>query len=626
MPVCRVRLPWVSRATILTFRTPSARVTHPPWRRSRRGVPAVAASHVIDAGAFAEEAALLGPAGAAAEWHLSGVVLAAPAGSTFALGVVRDFDGDGAPDAFAIVRPGAGGDPADPGKLVYYRGQPQSSAPLAPAATFAPPDGLARDANCTPVDRLALVGPNAVLVELGARCPAATTSAPDRYIAILGAGASAIVRFAATLSDPPGAPSLTVDADVSDRDGDGRPDLALRVTLEGGGAPLEPGPRVSAVLAWLDRSAGLSRDAGASEASFRSLASAAAAHAVRAKDVASVPRFVEQVRALWRAACADGAMPRLVGLQGTGAIPCGASRALEELGLAEVRAYTTLGDPFRAAFALDRAENAPASRTATRALEAQSWIAQIAPVAMARPVRGIAAVPALAHGHEVSWGALAFEPGGKLLVRTRAGLVRVDPDAGDEAAADGASDWKSGVTSPDGAMRWIEAYDPCDGVALRATFASGDDVRDVALPVFPPLGDRCAGFRAARRHEHCRFPWESPSGSRRSSRASPYLIAAGSCACLAPWLRCRGRRRSSLGRPLFPRWTNHRRRDVRRAPRPWRRRGASVPRARLRQHLRRATRLCRQQRRRPRRLHPREPRVGRRLEFTLDWSTSWTST
>jgi hypothetical protein len=112
-------------------------------------------------------------------------------------------------------------------------------------------------------------------------------------------------------------------------------------------------------------------------------------------------------------------------------------------------------------------------------------------------VRAVAAVPVVPRGHEVSWGALAFEPSGKLLVRTRAGPVRVDPDAGDEAAAESAVDWKSAVSSPDGAMRWIEAYDPCDGVSLRATFASGDDMRDVALPVLPPLGDRCAGSRGA---------------------------------------------------------------------------------------------------------------------------------
>jgi hypothetical protein len=106
-------------------------------------------------------------------------------------------------------------------------------------------------------------------------------------------------------------------------------------------------------------------------------------------------------------------------------------------------------------------------------------------------------VPLAASGHELSWGALAFEPDGKLLVRTRAGSVRVDPDTGDETAAGGAADWKAGITSPDGSMRWIEAYDPCDGVAVHATFASGDDMRDVAIPVLPPLGDRCGGSRGA---------------------------------------------------------------------------------------------------------------------------------
>jgi hypothetical protein len=112
-------------------------------------------------------------------------------------------------------------------------------------------------------------------------------------------------------------------------------------------------------------------------------------------------------------------------------------------------------------------------------------------------MRTISAVPLASSSHELSWGALAFEPEGKLLVRTRAGPVRVDPGAGDETAAGSAADWKPGVTSPDGSMRWIEAYDPCDGVSLHATFATGDDLRDVALPVLPPLGDRCGGSRGA---------------------------------------------------------------------------------------------------------------------------------
>ncbi len=448
----------------------------------------------VEAGAdpFAGEPAAVAPEGVT-QWTVDDVALAAPEGRVFVLAVVRDFDEDGVKDAFAIVRPPEGN---DPGQVVYYRG----GAPGATAApaTFDPPETLTRDPSCTPIDRLEVLGGHSVLVELGVQCPMRPSSAPVRWVAVLAGGATPKARLAATLADPAGSPALSIDADGSDRDADGREDVALRVTIEGGGAPLEPGPRVSATLAWLDRPAGLSRDSGATEASFAQLSALATSRATRVKDAPGVPGYVRQVRALWRATCAEGGAPRVVGVAGTGAIGCGTARALETAGLAEVRAYATMGDPLRAALALERAERPPASRTASRATDAQGWITQLAPVAVARSVRSVAAVPVTARGHEPSWGALAFEASGKLLVRTAAGGVRVDPNQGDESAADGA-DWKAGVTSPDGSLRWIETYDPCDGLPLLATFATGggDDMRDVALPVPAPLGGRCAGSRGA---------------------------------------------------------------------------------------------------------------------------------
>jgi hypothetical protein len=451
-----------------------------------------------DAGAiFAGEEATAAPAGLS-RWPVAGLVLEAPPDMVFVSAVVRDFDGDGTPDAFALVRPAQGN---DPGELTYYRGAPLAPdgvGGLAAQTTFAPPADLTRDASCAAVDRLFAAGKRSVMVELGARCPPRPTTTPDRWVAVVaGGGATPRLRLAATMVDPPGAPSLVVDAEASDRDGDGLEDVALRVTLEGGSAPLEPGPRVGATLAWLDRPAGLSRDAGATESSFTTLAGQAAVRAKSAKEAASVPGLVAQMRALWRAMCADGGAPRLVGVAGTGTITCGATRALEEAGLAEVKAYVTMGDALRAALALDRAERAPASRTPARAGEARGWIEPIAPKAMARAIRGVSAVPQSGKGHEPAWGALAFESSGKLLVRTRAGVVRVDPDVGDEASATDVMAWAEGVTSPDGALRWIETYDACDGVALHATFAGGDDMHDVALPVAPSLGDRCAGSRGA---------------------------------------------------------------------------------------------------------------------------------
>jgi hypothetical protein len=448
---------------------------------------------------FAEEAATTATPGLS-QWSVGGLALQAPAGLVFVSAVARDFDGDGAGDAFALARPPDG---PDPGVLVFYRGAPHAApgdAGLPPQTTFAPSLETPPPAGCTPVDRLVAVGHRSVLVELGAQCPPRAGSAPDRWLAVVAGGATPRVRLAATIVDPPGAPALTVDGDASDRDGDGLEDVALRVTLEGGSAPLEPGPRVAATLAWLDRPAGLSRDAGATESSFATLAAQASARGKSPKDAAAVPGLVAQTRALWRAVCADGGAPRLVGVSGTGAIRCGSTRALEDAGLAEVRAYATLGDPLRAALALDRAERAPASRTPARATEARGWIEQAAPLAVARGVRAVSAVPQSGNGHEPAWGGLAFEASGKLLVRTRAGVVRVDADAGDEASADDVTAWPAAVTSPDGALRWIETYDACDGVALHATFAGGDDMRDVALPVAPSLGDRCSGSRGAPAH------------------------------------------------------------------------------------------------------------------------------
>ena len=431
---------------------------------------------------------------ATGRWSLEGVTLEAPDGLVFQSALVSDFDGDGEKEAFAIVHPAEGN---EAGEVVFYRGRAAGEV-LAIAGRVAPPPLLARDPSCLATRRLAGVGKASVLVELGSVCPLHPMTGPLRWVAVLDAGTSPRVRFAATIADPAGAPALSMEASVSDRDGDGRDDLAIRVTLEGGGAPFEPGPRLSATIAWLDRLSGLSRDTGASEAAFESLAKSAAARAAHGKDAPAVPGYVAQARALWRAVCAEGGTPRVVAVAGTGAIGCGGARALEDLGLAEVRAYVTMGDPLRAALSLDRAERAPAARTNARLSEAQKWVAQLAPIATARLLRAAAAVPMAPRGHEPAWGPLAFEPSGKLLVRTRAGVVRIDPDEGDEAAAN-VPDWPTAVTSPDGSRKWIDAYDPCDGLPVHALFemANGENGRDILLPVMPALGGRCGGSRSS---------------------------------------------------------------------------------------------------------------------------------
>jgi hypothetical protein len=430
----------------------------------------------------------------------------------FVAALVRDFDDDGVPDAFAIARPAEG---ADPGQVAFYGGVGgDGSAALSARASFAPPPGLMQGPGCAPLARLAAIGRRTVLVELGSRCPPRVSSLPDRWLAVVAGGAAPRVRLALTAIDPAGAPALTVEGEASDRDGDGLDDVALRVTLDppdlaaaerglgvDGGLATPDAPRLTATLAWLDRQAGPSRDLAPTEASFQSIAAMAASRAKSTKDAPGVPLLVAQTRALWRAVCADGGAPRLSGVTGTGAITCGSTRALEEAGLAEVRSYVTTGDILRAALALDRAERAPASRTPARVAEARKWLEQLAPASGSGAVRWLSAAPEVRSGHEPAWGALAFDADGGLLVRTRAGVVRVRTEVADgslaEVPAAEVPSWSTAVASADGALRWIETYDACDGVALHASFAAGDDLRDVSLPVAPPLGDRCVGSRGA---------------------------------------------------------------------------------------------------------------------------------
>ena len=374
--------PFVPYTIAATERTAQADAARPAPSASAAGALPEAAP-VVDP--FVARVASTAPP-QAVHWAVDGVTLDAPEGRVFVSAVVGDFDGDGAAEAFAIARPPEGN---DPGEVLLYRGAP---AAMTVAATYSPPPGLARDAECAAVDRLEIVGTGSALMELGAKCPHAKPGPPDRWLAVVDAR-GARVRLAATIEDPPGVASLTVDAAATDRDGDGRDDLELRVTLAGGDEPLEPGPSVAASVVWLDRPAGLSRDSGATEASFASLAAAAMVRAGRAKEAAGVPGYVAQVQALWRAICADGGAPRMMTVAGTGALTCGVARPLEELGLAEVRAFATAGDPLRAALALDRNERAPAARTPSRLAEAQRWIAQLSPPASARLLRAVAGVP-----------------------------------------------------------------------------------------------------------------------------------------------------------------------------------------------------------------------------------------
>lgn len=450
---------------------------------------------VVDGGeSFPSLDGVAAPLGASS-LTLEGATLVAPAGRLLVMGLLADLDGDGARDGLAIVR-----GPSDAGEVVFFKGQ--GTGVLAPLTVATPPTAASPvtpdGGGCLGPVRLGRVGPRTIFAELSLACGA--EGKPEggslRWFTVLTFRSAPRALLSATLADAPGAPPLTVDADGADVDHDGLDDVTLRVRASGGAPPFEPGPAVGALLRWFDRPAGMSRDPDEPDASLRGEAAAALVRAAKVKEAPSVPLAAQQMRFLYGAVCAEGGAPRLGGLPG-GSLNCGPSRALEEVGLAEVRAFTTLGDPLRAAAALERAQRAPATKTSGRAETAAVWIAQAAPPLNATTVRVVSAVPNIDRGRGPAWGALAFDGGGKLLVRTAAGVVRVDPDQGDEAQADDVAPWKSSVLSPDGKLRWIEAYASCTGPALRATAAPTDDgeAKDLPLPIPAPLGLRCASAK-----------------------------------------------------------------------------------------------------------------------------------
>lgn len=442
---------------------------------------------VGDASVFQEIRAEIAPAGAT-RWSLGGVDLVAPVGMVLELGAARDLDADGVTDAVAVVR--SASDAMDPGAVIFQKG---AAAPI----TLVPSRKGAL--GCAPSRRLSIVGPHSALVELGLGCPAQAAREPSRYLAVLSFKGAPRVQLEAGVLDPQGSPKLTLSADGSDRDADGIDDVTLLATLEGGEAPFEPGPRTSAKVRWFDRPAGLSRDPAEPDASLRAVASVLAARATRTKDAPEVAPAARQVRALYRALCAEGGSPRLVRPNGEALVSCGQSRGLEEAALAEVRAAVTNGDVLRAIGVLDRAQKNPATKTAQRTIDATNWITGAAPVVNATDApRAVAAVPSFERSKAPAWGALFFESSGKLLVRTAAGVVRVDPATGDEIDAPDVKVWDLHVVSPSGEHRLLEVYNACDGVALHATLGPGSeqDIIDVPLPIAPPLGTaRCSSAK-----------------------------------------------------------------------------------------------------------------------------------
>lgn len=459
----------------------------------------------IDAGslrAFAGVHAFNAPPGATS-FAVDGLSIDAPPGQAIVTALAYDVDADGKRDVVAYVQPAGGGG----GELRLYRGESATKVASASASAPLASSELGMPAPCAGKATLSLVGAHSVAIDVRPACGDATPT-PRRY-ALVAFAPTPAVRWSARVGELPQGWTFAIEAESIDRDGDGIDDPTLTFALEGGGPPFEPGDRVAAKLKFIDRPAGLARDRIEPESSFQAIAQSALQKASKKATALGVAAQVTRLRILHAAVCAEGGWP-LLDVGGDHGVACGPSRALEDATVAEVRAALALGDPIAAIAArgwlsigalthtkrsrdeVDRAINAalPTIWTTTHDVKA---VPITAVPTTALPTTAARGVP--------TWGSLAFDKGGDLLVRTISGVARVDANSLDDDGANDVTSWPAEVIFPGKDVRLSGVADPCDGPSLGAKL-SGHDVptgsTTVLLPLLARLAvGRCSGGRGA---------------------------------------------------------------------------------------------------------------------------------
>lgn len=461
---------------------PSASASAQPADAGAVSAPPVDAGASLDAAAPAGFTPVKGaaPVGDGKSFPLEGgAPIDAPAGRSFATGLTADLDADGKPDLLAWARAPDG----LRGELLFFSGAARGEGKTIAAL----PEGLAV-AGCSAAASITQIGARTLLFDFEPRCT--SRSRAVRWLAVLrvpALGAVPAIGLELRLGQPLDGESIQIGGDVRDRDGDGRDDIALKLTLSGAPRPLSSKDAVAvATLAFFDRPAGLSRDPLEPEASFKALASALIADGRRKVSAPRVAGAGLALRRLHTLLCEESG--RSVVSTNAWPIRCGENRVLEDAAMAEVEAALNLGDPVSALAALTRLDALGPRRKDVEALVSKS-IPSIAAKQLYKTSVSPAVEATPAHGP------LAFNAGGDLLVHTVDKVIRVDRTSFSEARVDAALVWPKRLSFPAEAPTWTLSgvEQRCDESVLLAHFETkkGEEVgkTDILLPVAIPA--RC---------------------------------------------------------------------------------------------------------------------------------------
>ena len=433
-----------------------------------------APSAKVEPGKFA--AALVAPAGSR-KLRMGELTLAAPPRYLFDRALVL---GEG-PTQRAVAWLKADGDAHDitPGLLMAY-GPGGASRQIMTLPSFVP---IAP--GCVHSTRLVQTGVASVLVDTVATCPAGQMArVPVQAVTVVAPASERPEVLTLRVAAPAAGEALSVDEDSSDRDNDGREDVKLVFTLTS-----PDGAKASAVLAFVDRAAGVSRDAAEPKASLT-----LAAKALLAKAGPSASADVDATRRLLATLCAEGATPRVFDAEGS-AIRCGdLGGVIDMLARTEVLSRLAAKDALGAVSVLARSDwyfkklSADAEKAITKELVKR--LLAVTPTASA-----LAAKPKALKGPH--WSPLWFEHDGSLLVQTEAGLVRVSRDGTSEAPVDangGTPTWPLDVTTAAG-QRLSGSLCACDSseVQLGLTDAAGAPQNGLPTRLLAPRPGNCKG-------------------------------------------------------------------------------------------------------------------------------------
>jgi hypothetical protein len=480
----------------------------------------------------------------ASVWTLGGVPMHAPQGRAFELGLTADFDGDSVPDVVAWLVPSDAGEGTSPaGELWFYPGRGGASRKLATTPGFVP-----AGPGCQLHTELVRTGPKTVTLDNRATCQARLVPrAPTRGIQVIAPQRAEPRILGLRLADPAPGETLDVRADTSDRDGDGRDDIDLMVSVgtEGSKQP------ASAPLIWLDRAAGPSRE---QDEPARTLAAAASLEQVRAKGKKTslgVPAGVSDLRRLIASLCAESGTPRIWDWDAAPFRCPGLQPTLDRLAQAEIQAALVREDKIEAFAGLAR-DGWYFGRMSRQQREAAEGLLRAA--SLVRQVVGVVTVSEVPAAAPTSphFSPLTFGEDGTLYLLQQAGRsLRVSGPNGEAPVADGdaraagpselRAAWPLEARSSDG-RRLSDVVYSCDRSEVVLSVAHHASAAEaVPTPVLSPRPGTCGRAGA---------PPSPPARAIGWSPAGWVAFVGGSI--VGPGSIGQARRTPPAGSPLSP--------------------------------------------------------------------------